>query len=160
LGVVLVGLLVPSARERIGDLGEGRTRRGTAGNSLVWRTDYWRQVASLGTHSPVTGIGLDMTEYAGASSRPPHNDFLRVFVEMGAVGVVAYLGFLGALAATARRALRTAPSGIQRGLAVAFTGCLVAAVVNSVGGNLLGQVVLLWYLFAFAAVAAAIAPAR
>ena len=150
-------IAVPSVSHRLTDLEAGRTDRGTAGNSLVWRFDYWRTSISLLHRNPVTGIGLKMTQFSTDAKRPPHNDFLRALVETGVVGFAAYLGFIWALCRTARRALRSAAEGAERGVAVGFAGIVAAFVLFSVGGNLLSQVVILWYLFALAAVAAALA---
>jgi putative inorganic carbon (HCO3(-)) transporter len=157
VSAAVVVIAVPSVSHRLTDLEAGRTDRGTAGNSLVWRFDYWRTSISLLHRNPVTGIGLKMTQFSTDAKRPPHNDFLRALVETGVVGFAAYLGFIWALCRTARRALRSPLEGAERGVAVGFAGIVAAFVLFSVGGNLLSQVVILWYLFALAAVAAALA---
>jgi O-antigen ligase len=149
--VLVVFLAVPSVAHRITSVNEQRTARGTAGNTLVWRVDYWRELLAFGTKNPVTGIGMKMTEYSTDSSRPPHNDFLKVYLEAGIVGLIAYLAVLVTLARAAFSALRTSQSGLARGIAVGFAGCLASLLVESFGGNVVGQVAALWYFFAFAA---------
>ena len=88
--VVLVVVLVPSVGARVLELGDERHLAGTAGNSLTWRLDYWGEVLDL-AGNPVTGIGLTGVEAGLATAVPPHNDFLRVFVETGLVGLAAYV---------------------------------------------------------------------
>jgi hypothetical protein len=78
-----------------------------------------------------------------------------MFVETGVIGLCAYLAFLTALIMGTVHTLRTTRRGISRGMAVGFAGCLAAFMFESLGANLISQVVVLWYFFAFAAVAAA-----
>lgn len=154
--VALVLVLFPSTQARLTDLDEGRTDRGTAGNSFVWRVDYWQQALALPGDNPLSGIGLKMTQYTTSEAKAPHNDFLRVYVEAGVLGLTAYLALLGALARRARSALRRTAGtgrGLERGLAVGFAGCLGAFAVFSIGGNVVSQVVVLWYFLTLAALA-------
>jgi putative inorganic carbon (HCO3(-)) transporter len=130
----------------------------THGNSLAWRFAYWTEdVLPLARENPITGIGLKNTPIATEEAKEPHNDFLRAYVETGLVGLAAYLGLIAALIRTARRALRHARPGLDRGVAVGFTGCVVAFVLVSVVANVMSQVVFLWYFFALAAAAEAVA---
>jgi len=105
----------------------------------------------------VTGIGLKGTRFLTDQSKAPHNDFLRAFAETGALGLLAFVVVLFALVAIARRALQLAQPGLARGVAVGFAAVLVAYVVDSVGDNLMSEVVVLWYFYAFAACAFAVA---
>jgi O-antigen ligase len=154
--MLVLFLAVPSVAHRVTSVNEQRTARGTAGNTLVWRLDYWRELLAFGTKNPVTGIGMKMTEYSTDSSRPPHNDFLKVYLEAGIIGLIAYLVVLVTLTRAALHAVRTSQSGLARGIAVGFAGCLVALLVESLGGNVVGQVAALWYFFAFAALGSAV----
>jgi putative inorganic carbon (hco3(-)) transporter len=159
LGMAAIALIVVSSsvQARLGDLEQGRTTRGTAGNSLVWRFDHWGDSLSLANRNPVTGIGLKMTQSETDSERAPHNDFIRVYVETGMLGMAVYLGLLVSLFNSTRRSLTGATPGLERGAAVGAAGCLAAFVLVSVGGNLISQVVVLWYVFALAAVGTAVA---
>lgn len=156
VGAIVVALAVPSVMGRVGDLTESRSARGTAGNTLVWRLDYWNQALKLVKKNPVSGIGLRMTQYSEDAARAPHNDLLRALVETGLVGLLAYLALLAALFTTARTAIRRSVDGPARGVAVGFAGCLASFVVASMGGNLMSQVVVMWYFVAFAAAALAV----
>jgi putative inorganic carbon (HCO3(-)) transporter len=131
------------------------------GNSLVWRLNYWTEVLPLANSNPVTGIGLNMTQYNTDAAKQPHNDFIRAYVEMGLIGLGAYLATLIAMVGLGRRAVRASPPGtLDRGMAAGFLGCAVAFVAVSASANVTSNVVSLWYLFAFAAAASAVVRRR
>jgi O-antigen ligase len=156
VGALLVVALVPSVGGRFSDLGQTRRASGAAGNSLIWRTDYWRQAIDLADRSPIIGIGLKMTQASTEEQKAPHNDFIRAYAETGVIGLAAYLAIIAGLIGIARRALLVGRRGRERGIAVGFTACLVAFLLFSVVSNVASQVVLLWYFFAFAAVATSV----
>jgi O-antigen ligase len=158
--VVAVVVLVPSVGARITDLEGERHLSGTAGNSLTWRLDYWGEVLDL-AGNPVTGIGLTGVSARLTTAVPPHNDFLRVYVETGLMGLAAYGALLGAMGWVAWRAARRAPTRLGRAMGVAATGCVAAFLWLSVSSNLISQVVVLWYLWApLGAAAAALSEAE
>lgn len=157
---VVALVAVPTVGARLLNLSAGDSPTGSTGNSLVWRLDYWRSVVRLNHANPVTGIGLNGTRSLTDQSKAPHNDALRAFVETGALGLLAYVCVLVALCAIARRALRRTEHGLPRGVAVGFTGVLVAYLIDSMGDNLMSEVVVLWYLYAFAACAFAVTRLR
>ena len=154
-----VALFVPSVVDRFSDLTADNgpdTALTGEGNSLAWRFTYWTDVISLAADNPVTGIGLRVTEEISLGAKQPHNDFVRAYVELGAIGLMAYILLLIAMARVAVRGVRDARVGWQRGVAVGFAGCFVAFVLVSLAANVMSQAVVLWYLFAFAACAAAV----
>lgn len=165
-GFVVVAAAIPSVWGRVANIGEGQQATGGSGNSLAWRLQYWRDVIDLNHNNPVTGVGLKGTKELTDSGKAPHNDYLRAWTETGMLGFVAYLCVLVALVMIARRALQATDlripgrvvdrhSGLRRGVAVGFAGVVAAYVVDSVGANLLSQSVVLWYVYALAACAAA-----
>jgi O-antigen ligase len=161
--LVVVGLgiclFVPSVVERFADLTQDNgpsTALTGEGNSLAWRFAYWSDVVNLASDNPVSGIGLRVTEEISGGEKQPHNDFVRAYVEMGAIGLMAYILLLTAMARVAARGVRDARAGWERGVAVGYAGCFVAFVLVSLVANVMSQAVVLWYLFAFAACAAAV----
>ena len=154
-----VALFVPSVVNRFADLtadnGPSTALTGE-GNSLAWRFSYWTEVVTLAADNPVTGIGLRVTEEISGGAKQPHNDFVRAYVELGAIGLMSYIILLTAMARVAARGVRDAAAGWQRGIAVGFAGCFVSFVLVSLVANVMSQAVVLWYLFAFAACAAAV----
>ena len=150
LSVVTLPVVAPSILQRLTELGDDRTLTGSAGNTFVWRLDYWRQIVGYLDGRPVEGIGLKMIEVQSPVSTPAHNDLLRAAVEGGLLGLAAYLALGYGLYRLARRALAAAGTLRDHALAVAFAACLAAFVTTSSAGNLLGQAVVNWYLFAVA----------
>jgi O-antigen ligase len=164
----LVGLLVvPSLSGRFTDLTQYQSKQAAvggapnSGNTLAWRLSYWTEVLPLANRNPVTGIGLNMTQYNTDKAKQPHNDFIRAYVETGLVGFIAYLSMMIALIGMGRRAVRTVTEpGLDRGVAIGFLGCAVAFLAVSFVANVISNVVNLWYFFTFAAAASAIVNRR
>jgi O-antigen ligase len=157
IGLVLIGLtfLVPSAASRFSDLEREQTVSGAAGNSLVWRFGYWRQALDL-NNDPLLGNGLRSVRETTDIAKEPHNDFIRVFVETGAIGLLAYLWLVVTLWRTGKRAIRnTAEGTLFHGVTVGFFGCVVAFLLLSFVSNVITQLVIFWYFAAFAAAAVA-----
>lgn len=153
-GVIVVALAMPSVGARLADLSQRVAPSGAPGNSLEWRLTYWRKVLSL-QDEPILGIGLRGVQLSDEASQLPHNDPIRIYVELGLLGSAAYLWLLIVLAREARDAVRRSPPGIPRGLAVAFAASLISIVVQSLGANIVTQLVILWYFMAIAALAMA-----
>jgi O-antigen ligase len=149
-------LLLPSSRDRFDDLTETDKPSGAAGNSLAWRVDYWGDALDLAAINPLTGIGLKNVSVALDEGAQPHNDYVRVAVELGAIGLLAFLGYLATLTYVARQAVRRAVGDLGEAIATGFCGCLAAFVTLSLASNILSQVVVLWYFVSFAALASAV----
>lgn len=156
---VAVVIAVPSVLMRFGDIGSGETLTGQPSNSLSWRVGYWSEAVQLSESNRALGIGLGGVAQLLEEGKPPHNDFVRAFVEIGILGFAAYVavGFsLVFLAWSALRATRR-ERGIDRGIAVAWAGCVTVFIVVSFTSNMISQVVVMWYLFTLAGLAACVA---
>ncbi len=149
VGVIVIALVVPSASARFQDLGTETRASGTAGNSLIWRVEYWRQALQLGGN-PITGIGLGAVSAITSQAKEPHNDFIRSFVETGVLGLAAYLWMLIEMIGLARTALRRSPPGLPHAVAAGFAGTLGAFILLSVVSNVITQLVILLYFAALA----------
>ncbi|SDY66910.1 O-antigen ligase [Modestobacter sp. DSM 44400] len=153
-GLALVVVLAPSVLTRLSDLSQEETINGTPGNSFLWRVQHWGVVLEGAQGHEFLGLGPSASDYLGAEVLPPHNDFVRMYVETGVLGTTVYLAVIVAALAMALRALRAVPDGrIGRGVAVGAAGCTAAFVLGSFGGNLISEVVVLLYLFTFFALA-------
>ena len=153
---VLVGaLFVPSVTERFSDLTDSTTDSGQVGNSLAWRIDTWRATLDE-LPNPVSGLGLRSADTLTDDGKLPHNDLVRMYVELGLLGLLAYLWLIQRLIATSIRAWRSATEGLSRGIAAGFAGVLTAFIVTSVVSNVMSQLVLWWYFGTMAVLAAAI----
>lgn len=165
VGLVVAGLaallLMPQLLSRItsatGVSSAPSASSSSSQGSLAWRLTYWTQVLPLANSNPVTGIGLNQTQYNTDTAKQPHNDYLRAYVETGLIGLAAYLALLVAMLGLGRRAVRTSYAGtLDRGVAVGFWGVAIAFVLVSVAANLISNVVVLWYVFAMGAAASAV----
>lgn len=158
-GLVMAGTLalafVPGLLSRLSELSASQAVGGApTGNTLDWRIRYWTDVLPLANSNPVTGIGLNVTQYLTAQAKQPHNDFIRAYVEIGAFGLVTYCLWLVSFVRLGLEAVRRSAHGtFERGIAAGFLGCALALVGQSLGANVMSNVVCLWYLAAFAATA-------
>lgn len=157
VGAALALVVVPGLIGRItastasSELGGGAT-----GNSLSWRLHFWASLLTINRDNPVTGVGLNATQYFTSSAKQPHNDFLSAYVETGIVGLLAYLGLLAAMfIVTARAVLRTRRGTLEWGLAVGAFVCLGAFALMSVAANVIQSTANFWYILAITACASA-----
>lgn len=160
LACVLALIAVPGLGARFAELSDTSisTQGSSDGNSLTWRLSYWTDVLPLANANPVTGIGLNMTQYNTDAAKQPHNDLIRAYVETGVIGLVAYVALICSMVATGVRAVRRAPPrSFDRSVGAGFLGCAAAFVADSLFANVISNVVSLWYLAAFAAAGAAVA---
>jgi putative inorganic carbon (hco3(-)) transporter len=151
---LLAVALVPGLGARFATISADQQLPGgpETGNSLAWRLNYWTEVLPLANRNPVTGIGLNMTQYQTAAEKQPHNDFIRAYVETGLAGLAAYLAMHVLLLRNGLSALRNSVRGtLEHGVASGALGCAVCFLLGSAGANVMSNVVSLWYLAAFSA---------
>ena len=145
-------LLVPQLSSRFTELTSSDPLASSSPNTLDWRFGHWTQVLPLANSNPVTGIGLANISRSTDIEAQSHNDFVRVYVETGVIGLLAYLSVLIALLSLGMRALKlSSPKSFDRSVAAGFLGCAVAFVAVSLVANVISNVVFLWYFLAFAA---------
>lgn len=155
VGAVVLVLTIPSIQARFADLSQAERPSGAPGNSLAWRVEYWRQILNLQT-DPLFGIGLRSVELSAEAAKAPHNDFIRVYVETGLVGLLAYLWLIFVLLRQSVRAVARAPDGLASALAAAFAAAVTSFLLLSLIGNLISQLVILWYFVAIASAGVAV----
>lgn len=156
LVVVMAGaLLIPGVAARFGNLSDSSTA-GSAptGNTLAWRLNYWTEVLPLANRNPVTGIGLNGTQYETDVAKQPHNDVIRAYVETGVVGLFGYLSMLIALMGVGRRAMSRSVRGtFEHAVGAGSLAATLTFVLGSLAANVMSNVVTLFPVFAFAACA-------
>lgn len=129
---------------------------GATGNSLSWRLGYWASLLTVNEKNPITGVGLNATQYYTDSAKQPHNDYLQAYVETGIVGLLVYVGLIVAmLAVTARAVRRTRHRTLERGVAVGALVVVVVFAVMSVAANVIQSLANFWYVLAIVACASA-----
>jgi len=159
LGVAALGALVvvPGLLGRITDSTASSQLGGApTGNSVSWRLDYWASLLNLNSKNPITGIGLNATQYFTTSAKEPHNDYLSAYIETGVIGLLMYLGLIAAmLVVTARAVLRTQRDTLEWGVAVGALVCVTVFAVMSLAANVIQSSANFWYILAITACASA-----
>lgn len=122
------------------------------GNSVSWRLEFWASLLGINKDNPVTGIGLNTTQYFTPSAKQPHSDFLSAYVETGLLGFLIYVLLIIALfATTARAVLRTQRGTLEWGVAVGSLAVVAAFTLMSVAANVMQSLVNFWYVLAIVA---------
>jgi putative inorganic carbon (hco3(-)) transporter len=157
---VLAVALVPAIGNRIDDLRANPENLGDGDrNSWAFRTRYWGEILPRWEEDRVLGIGLGTVEATEAERLEPHNLYVQVLVEMGALGVAALGLVFVAAAVDLRRSWRRTPPGrsLQRGLVAAGTGVALGLAVGGISENLLTSGVT--HLYAAVVLVGALVPA-
>lgn len=136
---------VPLLRERL-----------TASESVDWRLELWQAAASLAWPPTALGRGLAtspwyINQLLPKVDVPPHNDYLKVGIELGWLGWLAYGAWLVALAGHAWWAYRRAQEQTIAWRGLALLAVVLAGVVMSLSDNYLGYTAVQWYFWALVA---------
>lgn len=92
IGIALVFFLTPIGGDRLdefsGTRGIGAVDSGVSQNSLEWRFQRWSGELETWRESPLLGSGLGSTTGGVASGQTlVHSEYVRLLVELGAIGV-------------------------------------------------------------------------
>jgi O-antigen ligase len=158
---------VTKVQKRFGDLTS--QSEAAADNSWSWRTGQWSKMLPYGSRKPLTGQGfgsyapLTVKRFGYENPRYPtitiaadgtlskgfsaHNDYVKMFVELGIPGVVLWCLVLIGLLVTGLSALRLPQLA---GPAAAVVAIAVMLMVVSVSDNLQGYSIVLAAAFAVA----------
>lgn len=121
--------------------------------TLDWRQDVWVASRDLLRRPTMFGVGLDSSglllhEQIATVTAPPHNDYLRMALETGLVGLTIYALTSLALLNFAWRAYRTVlPAGYTQLMGLALLAILVSGAIISLGDNYLSYASVQWYLW-------------
>jgi len=154
VGVLVVAVAVPSATARLSDLGDKKVAGAGDPNSLEWRISYWGQILPWTADNPITGIGMGGVAQRASIGLPPHNIWVELLVEGGAVGLTT--GVVGAwvLGGDLRKRRRIARAAGNRPLQAATAAVIAVAIgllVQSFSENLLEEAITLVYFFVIVA---------
>ncbi len=141
-------LMIPNFRARFFLNDQGTVTEVLQGK--IWgsgRFKVWPQIYEQASQRPVLGWGVgETTKFVPTvweGMRQPHNDYLRIFFEQGAVGLTMFLVTMTAQLVALFRRLRRTHGVLRRGFTVAFLG-LCAFLIISVTENAL--VYSVWYM--------------
>lgn len=126
------------------------------GNSVSWRLEFWASLLTINKDNPITGVGLNATQYFTPSAKQPHSDYISAYVETGTVGLIFYVGLLAALIVTTGRAvLRTERNTAEWGVAVGAMVVVIAFAIMSAAANVIQSLANFWLVLAIVACALA-----
>jgi O-antigen ligase len=163
LALALAAFAYPTAtdrvQERFADLSSSQAASDSS--SWNWRTTQWERMVPRGREQPVFGHGfgsyreqsieefglidphysvVDFRDEAGPRGLAAHNDYVRLFVETGIVGLALWVLTLTGLATVAARARRVPAARLAGAATVALTVALAAV---SAADNIAGDPVVL-----------------
>ncbi|MFH1171537.1 MAG: O-antigen ligase family protein [bacterium] len=124
-------------------------------NSLDWRTELWKEMWPKVAERPIVGYGLGMfpilreqqiSHYDEGTEA--HNDYLRLAVESGFLGLAAYAFLLLALLRQAVLQLRRAVTTEQRRVALGVLALGLSFAFMSFFDNMLQATAVMWALWA------------
>jgi len=140
----------PVIQERVNSLASF-----SATDSTVWRLDLWRDAFSYSSVHPLVGYGPGMAETVIGNNRSvilgssePHNDYIKIILETGALGLAAYLLLIVSLLANLWRAWRRENKPRQKLLFLFLLIFSLSFYIMSAGDNLLRDSALQWSFWA------------
>lgn len=160
----LLGLLIPSIRDRVLDLGAGNEVIQYAKlNSFAWRVYLWD--SGLHWMRPshyLLGYGVDSFQHhvttffplAGKTHFNAHNVYVQWLFELGALGLLAYLWLFGRLLMVLRKML-----SINKLAGMVVISLVVQYLIVSASDNMTSYLVFNWYFWFIAGSACALVAA-
>lgn len=158
--LLFIPLLLAAAY--IGDSGiRNRVNEATSGScesttycqsSVLWRTKQWQAASEIPNPVELVTVGAGLRSVVFTLDEYTHNEYVRLLVETGVVGLTATVVLYVSLFNITRRGFQSAETPYKRDLMLAFLMVFFARVVMSGADNLLIITVLEWYFWAFAAV--------
>jgi O-antigen ligase len=122
-------------------------------NSFNWRIAQWSALMGHWSHAPILGYGLQTTNFFGPMFAWAHNDYVRVLVEEGVVGLVLFLSFLGIQLIRLLRLIRSPfTERSQKSFCSVLVAFLLAAMVGMLTENVWSHTALFFYWFSLSAI--------
>ncbi len=146
LALVLVFSVLTPFRARFYDLS-------TSFNSLAHRVSIWQGGLEHLPAVPLLGRGLGSFVLMDIFQEPAHNDYLRIFFELGAAGLLAYLLLSVAVLVRFIEPLRSPASPYGYSLSGAAFSAAAVFLAASLLSNIFFRPALQWYFWALIAAA-------
>lgn len=127
---------------------------GPTSSSLMWRIRTWSKLLNLFFKKPFLGYGIGTSFFLSKSAFNetfmPHNDYLRVLLEMGLIGLACFLILWFSLLFTTLNIYKTTTNDVTKSSARAFTAVIIGYLIISFSDNIFNYSLLLWPLFSIA----------
>jgi putative inorganic carbon (HCO3(-)) transporter len=126
-------------------------------NSSAERIELWQGALKMIARNPVFGSGFDSYEFLTATTQElhdTHNYYLKVWVEMGTIGLMMFIWLLFKAFNLGYTLFRRAKDQFLKGLGLGFATLMVAAIVLNFFGDRWSYLQVdayLWIIMAFVA---------
>ena len=150
-GVIIIFYLAFSPfQERINSL-----MSFSATDSTVWRVDLWRDAIGYAQGSPAIGYGPGTAPIVIGNYRPvalgssePHNDYIKILLETGIIGLAAYLALIINLLARLFKGFKNEAWPRRQNLFLFILVFAASLYLFSAGDNILKDSSLQWSFWA------------
>jgi putative inorganic carbon (HCO3(-)) transporter len=155
--LIIIVLSVSPLQQRFAKLRDTDIREeietGNITTSFSWRIYWWGLYIKKIQEKPVQGFGLHMSEQVNPLDRPlevvraPHNDFLRVLIELGFIGLIAYLYFYYTIGRWIWLTYKKINDEKYKTLALGLFAIFIAFVAGSFVGNFITSTIFQYYFW-------------
>jgi O-antigen ligase len=136
---------LPSVQARFNEAGSNT-------GSVFWRQHQWENAIAIASTPKLVTVGAGLGAVDVKLHNLTHNEYVRLLVETGMMGLAVTIYLYWKLLQLARKGYREAPTPYQRDLILAFIMALASRVVIAASDNVIAFPVLEWYFWSFAAV--------
>ena len=118
--------------------------------SVLWRQQQWENALGVASTPQLATVGAGLGAVEAQLGQPTHNEYLRLLVETGALGLAIVLTLYARLWRLARDAERAAASSFERDVLLAFLMAFVGRAAIALSDNVIVHPALDWYFWAAA----------
>lgn len=124
---------------------------GDPSDSIIWRQVMWSDMYNKALTRPIIGFGTGTIEIIVEEVRgvalgalEVHNDYIRIFVELGIIGLITYILFILSILYSLIIRIKSR----QDTLFLVMNFIVLAIYLSSIWDNLLRQTAVMWMFFA------------
>lgn len=128
-------------------------------SSLLWRLELWEDMKNVFWERPLLGQGLGTFEEEALKRRGPysgsleaHNDYLRVAVELGIIGLISYLLLILVFLKNSIILYKRITDESSKIFCLGFLTLFISLFLISFGENILRNTIVQWCLWTWAGV--------
>jgi O-antigen ligase len=118
--------------------------------SVLWRQQQWENALGVASTPQIATVGAGLGAVETDTGQPTHNEYLRLLVETGAIGLTIVLVLYVRLWRLARDAQRDASNSFERDVLLAFMMAFVGRAAIALSDNVIVHPALDWYFWAAA----------
>ena len=146
LGLFLIYMLLPPLSARVNNLFVYNPY-----SSIQWRINIWKDGFKYAQENIIAGHGLGTAKEIILNKRgerfgsaDPHNDYLKIFIENGILGVISYIAIIVSLIFTLMKKYMKTKSDSAKILFLLFIGISSALYFMSFADNVIRNTALQW----------------